>query len=546
MLGSGTLFQGLISPGATGIHHAFIADCGACHTRVATNFSELLELGVSGFNAKHKNLGEKCLDCHVFNDTAFNPHGATITRLETLTAHLGGKSVGDIAEDSPVACATCHDIHQQDAPGGIRPLTNTQCQICHAAQYLDFETDHPAFTQLPAYTPRLLFDHLQHYRDHFDKQSVVEYAPGNCTDCHQTSANADLQFAGFDSMCADCHLRTDIIEKQLDRIGPTSLIAIPRMDTDRLAIGYWPNCRTTRFKRISDLPLIMRAMLETDASAAAAITVLENHKTSLHSMNGASEEERTAATRLAWAIKALVQDIAADNAVERFTVGTESRNISSPYISDIIARLPIDIRRRMAENWFPDLDAEMTRMTDVTAGSCPDRADWKTMREIIEKKKRDINANAGWYLQAKSSYMALSYVPQQHLDPLMIAIAKITQKFPRDVQLDAKFQCAKCHGFETGDGQYAVQWPLDVAAGKIRFSHASHITTGRRCDQCHELTGSDEPDHIAVLDHLSIDKNQCSVCHDGATVEQRCVFCHEYHWQGFSAPVVSTNLPDFE
>jgi len=498
-------------------------------------------MGFTGFKAEHRDPGEKCLGCHVSNDHGFNPHGASAIELNAVTDRLADQADLDMASFAPVACATCHDIHQRGYPGGIRALTDTQCQVCHTVGHTAFGLDHPAFTQLPAYTPQLLFDHQQHYKDHFTKQGLIDYAPGHCNTCHQTGTETDMQFADFDSMCSDCHLRPDIVEKQLDSIGPTSLIAIPRMDTEQLAIGYWPNCRTSRFKRLSDLPLIMRAMLETDASAAAAISLLEDKKTSLNAMDKATDEERTAATQLAWAIKKLVQDIAANDALERFSVDSETRNVSDPLLVEVITRLPIDIRRRLAESWFPGLDEELTRVGEVIPGSCPSRADWSAMREFIEKKKHDIGVNPGWYLQAKSSYMALSYVPQQHKDPLMMSIAGITQKFPRDAQIKAEFQCAKCHGVEAREDWYTLQWPLNTATRKTRFSHASHIASGQSCDQCHQLTGADEKDQFAVLDHLPIKNQQCAECHNGEAAQQQCVLCHGYHWQGFSSPVLATN-----
>ena len=41
---------------------------------------------------------------------------------------------------------------------------------------------------------------------------------------------------------------------------------------------------------------------------------------------------------------------------------------------------------------------------------------------------------------------------------------------------------------------------------------------------------------VALTDHLSMSKDQCSECHNNYTVQQQCNDCHAYHWQEFSTP----------
>ncbi len=525
-----------IDPGPANRQHVFIEDCSQCHTQVATNLSELFGMGVAGFNNEHQDVGRKCLGCHVTAENAFVPHGEAVSVLNAISIRLAQTSDQEYMRDRPVACATCHSIHQQDEPNGIKALTDGQCQVCHLSKHMSFARDHPAFKRLPAITPQILFDHQRHDREHFAKNNLLEHVPANCTTCHRIDSNDDLQFTGFDLMCADCHLRPDIIDKQLDAIGPTSLIAIPRLDTKQLAIGYWPNCRTTRFKRLSDMPLVMRAMLETDVAASAAIALLESQKTRLHLMKKSSDKERAAATQLAWSIKAMVQDFAADNAVERFSPGSQHRKISNSRLARVIAQVPADIRRRLAESWFPSLDEELQPEAEIHGGSCPDSKEWSAMRGFIEKKKKHISGNSGWYLQAKSSYMALSYVSQQHRDTLMKSLAEVISDYPQDLQQDAQFQCAKCHGIATPDGVYALRLLIEVSPRKTEFTHASHIAVGQSCDQCHQLKDGEEPDPVALADHHPIKNDQCTGCHNGNRVQQQCTHCHSYHWQDFSAP----------
>ena len=536
LLSSGNLFKKFIDPGVTDKHHEFVENCHQCHDSVAVGISDLLVMGVAGFQGEHEQLGEKCLGCHISNDAVFNPHGAQLADLRAVGNRIAGPQIASNASNAGLACASCHQIHQADDAGAIKVLTDAQCQACHISQFEGFTDGHPAFRQLPAWSPQILFDHQQHYNEHFSKQHVRDDVPANCSDCHLLDSGTPLQFAEFDGMCANCHLRPDIIDKQLDTIGPTSLVAIPRLDVKELAIGYWPNCKTSRFKRIGDLPLAMRALLQTDAAAVAAIVVLEEQKTSLNSMKKASDEEREAALQLAWAIKRLVHDIAADDAIKRFSPGSTSREINGPQLAELIALIPIDIRRRLAENWFPGVSDELSAVAQVVSGSCPDRDGWSAMRSVIEKKKRDIGNNAGWYLQAKSSYMALSYVAQSHRDPVMVKLGETLSRFPAALQQEAEFQCAKCHGIESQDEAYHLQWSLGERTRKSLFTHASHMTTGQSCEQCHRLTGEDEQAPVAVPDHLSIESDQCSTCHKAGVVSRTCNGCHQYHWQGFSLP----------
>ena len=536
LLSSGELFEWFINPGETDEHHAFIEDCGQCHDPVASSFSDLAVMGIAGFMGEHSQSGEKCLVCHIAKARPFKPHGAEHNHQNATTVRLTDQQDPTGVDNNTISCATCHQIHQADEAGAIKVLSDGQCQSCHTAPFEGFTDGHPAFRHLPAWSAQILFDHKQHYYDYFAKQHVRDDVPENCTVCHLVDTGAQLQFATFDSMCSDCHLRPDIIDKQLDAIGPTSLIAIPRLDAQQLTVGYWPNCKTSRFKRISDLPLAMRALLETDDVAVAAIALLEAQKTSLNAMKKATDEEREAATQLAWSIKRLVNDIAADDAIERFSPDSNTRIVNDSQLAELVSLVPIDIRRRMTETWFPGLSEELEKVAEINTGSCPDRDDWSAMRSLIEKKKRNIGNNAGWYLQAKSSYMALSYVAQSHADPVMVTLGETLSRFSAGKQRGEEFQCAKCHGLESQDGTYELQWGLQVPEKKTLFRHASHLTTGQRCEQCHQLTGTDEQSPVALPDHLSIKKDQCLVCHNTDAVPTSCNGCHQYHWQGFSTP----------
>ncbi len=524
LLSSGAMLTWLISPGPTDHRHAMIEQCETCHANLVNEFSTLLLAGIEGFQGDHHQAVSACVNCHKIAEYPEQVHNAAPEVLADISRRLAEQPAPLETRISELSCASCHEIHNDNVHASS--LTDQQCQSCHIAQFESFQHGHPAFSGLPEVTPQIVFDHRRHQELHFEKKAMVEFAPQQCTDCHLPNDGTDLKLAGFDSMCSDCHLEKDVTNKLIDKIGPTTVFAVPNINAEEVSIGFWPNCRTTQFKRISNMPVLMRRLLETDPDAVAAMELLTEDNTAMNSLDDVAPEVLEAVVALSKAVRTLAADMAAEDALERFSVDSETRQISNDELTRLVGAIPVDVRRLLYSSWFADQPVE-----EAGGQVCSSRDEWRAMRDGIEKDKDEIRSNPGWYLQAKSSYMALSYVPQLHADPLMRLFSDLADHDPQWYDDRLGFQCSKCHLTATGGAEPQVAWPVVENTRRTQFSHATHLVTGEVCATCHALTDVGDEEDFAAIDHHPIEKAQCDSCHRDGAVEQSCSDCHTYHWQ---------------
>lgn len=547
LFSSGSWLAGFISPGPTDHRHAMIEQCETCHTKNQSEFTMLLQASIEGMLGDGHQDADACISCHQIADFPHLPHNADPQLLidvsKQLTKQLTAQSVStDVVQAMPVSelsCATCHEIHDSD--GVASRLSDQQCQSCHVQQFESLQHGHPEFTQLPDVTPQVIFDHHRHQQQHFDKKSLADLAPEQCTDCHLSSQANDMRMAGFDGMCSGCHLNEDITTKLIDKIGPTTVFAVPNIDAEAVGVGYWPNCRTTQFKRINNMPVLMKRLLETDENAVLAMQVLADNGVAMNSLDDVSNEVRQAIVTLTESIRSLAADIAADDALERFSQQSENRVIRNDQIAQMISAIPVDVRRLLHTAWFQN---QPISTDDQGLGICPTRDEWSTMRAGVEKGRDVVRNNSGWYMQAKSSYMALSYIPKEHADATMKLLSSVAADDPEWHDPKSGFQCSKCHLVNSESDQTVVAWPSVVENRKTRFSHPVHLTSGLACATCHQLVESKDEELFASSDHRFIEKSQCVDCHQTGKVEQSCSDCHDYHWEAMSINQLSA--PDWD
>ncbi len=501
-----------------------IEQCETCHANLVNEFSTLLLAGIEGFQEDHHQSVGACVSCHNITEHPEQAHNAAPQVLADISRRLTDQPAPLESSISALSCAACHQIHDSD--GHASNLSDDQCQTCHVKQFKSFQDGHPVFTDLPQFRPQIVFDHRRHQQQHFEKKALIEFAPRQCTDCHQLTAGTDLELAGFDRMCSACHLEKDITTKLIDKIGPTTVFAMPNINAEQVDIGYWPNCRTTQFKRVSNMPVLMRRLLETDEQAVSAMTILAKSNTAMNALDDAPPEILEAVIALSESVRSLVADIAAEDALERFSSGSEARQVNNDQLAQLIGAIPVDVRRLLSSGWFAEqADGELS------AEVCPSRDQWRAMRDGIEKSKDEVRTNPGWYLQAKASYMALSYVPQLHADPLMKLFSDLAAHDEQWYDDRLGFQCSKCHLVNENDVEPKVAWPAVEHIRRTRFSHTTHLVAGETCASCHALTDVGDEEAFASIDHHSIEKAQCDSCHRDGAVEQSCSDCHSYHWQ---------------
>lgn len=540
LFSSGSWLQWFISPGPTDHRHAMIEQCDVCHIDMQHEFSALLQTGARGLAGEHEAAMGVCLDCHAIDAHPQLAHNAEPETLLGITRRLAGDDSLSGSPPQDLSCATCHTIHS--GSGHTDQLSDAQCQSCHVEQFHSFQHGHPDFTQLPDAPAQIAFDHQQHQDQHYDKNSVAEFAPENCTDCHISTADTELKLADFDQMCADCHLSEDITTKLIDRIGPTTLFAVPNIDAEAVDIGFWPNCRTTQFKRLDDMPVLMRRLLETDPDTAAAIALLSEDGVAMNSLDDVSDAQRQAVIALAAAVRKLAADLAADDVIERLAGAEDVRSGRGQQIAQLIGLIPADVRRLANSAWFSEAAQAQMLIDADPPGLCPGRDGWRAMRDGVEKGRDVVRTNPGWYLQSKSSYMALSYVPQIHADPVMQLFSAVAGDAPVWQDDRDGFQCGKCHKVSADDDQTRITWPQPVETRRTLFSHTTHLATGWTCAHCHRLYEIPEEETVARIDHHPVRKTYCDECHQDGAVEQSCSDCHRYHWEDIQpgAALIST------
>lgn len=513
---------------------------------------------------------ELCLSCHNLGKDNSSPHGISREKISKVTARIekrGGDSTlslsgklsgalfgrGGASLSDSIPCAACHQEHRgKDAD--LTAMSALQCQSCHASRFTSFSKGHPDFSTFPfQQRTKLIFDHSSHLNKHF-MGKAKERAPRTCRSCHTVNASgADMTVQPFEKTCAACH-EGQIMGKSSSGVKGIPFLELPGLDTESLKkakidVGHWP-----QDAEAEEIIPFMRLLLSADPNYKKVAAILKD--VDLLDLSGADAEKKSAAGQLAWAVKKLVFDLAANGqrALRARLEKVVSKPLSDAEFSRLSGQLPVGIVRSAQRAWFPGLDEEMARReSGKKAGSGKKRAGKKKDDEEEEKSEdlpsaEEVSVAGGWYVQDFS----LFYRPSGHGDRFQRGWLELTGRsgpVMREVFSvlsgpKATGYCGKCHSIdETGEGALRINWKAKRSDERLktfnRFKHEPHFSLldEKGCMTCHKmnpeakyLDGFKDFDRSKFTSNFSpISKTVCASCHTRNSVSENCLTCHNYH-----------------
>jgi hypothetical protein len=349
-------------PGPLTAQHATSAQhCADCHVEQAP-----LAITTAALADRRQAHDRLCLECHDLGPQSTRPHGVTDVQLVRLAARSKAGMVSSpwdlvVAQSlnpggrPDLACAACHQEHH-GRDFNLKQMADQQCQVCHQKQFASFTSGHPEFWRYPyGRRTRLQFDHVAHWQKHFAEPRFARVAPTSCATCHEPAADGRRMLVrDFEKSCAQCHAAQ--IEGE-GRAGPKGLVFIrlPAFDTAALekagaATGEWPDfCE-------GGLTPFMRWMLEGDATASAALTVLG--PVNLANLSSASPAQKAAAAQLLWSVKGLLADLVTQGQqVMLHRMGPPAMALAST--AGRTGQLPADGLLAAQQAWLPNLLVEV-------------------------------------------------------------------------------------------------------------------------------------------------------------------------------------------
>jgi hypothetical protein len=586
-----------VSPGPLTLHHGLSElICSDCHVEVPRAAAH----PVAGPGAASQPDADShlCLNCHNIGPNQFQPHGLapaelapSSRKIETnpatarpATLALSSFLVGGPAPKAGgIRCVVCHSEHHgQDAD--LSHLENSQCQICHARQFVSFAKGHPLFSDFPyARRTRIIFDHASHLAKHFDDPQFKANAPTTCTACHEPDpAGRKMLVKDFQVSCANCHARQIEGEGRADAPG-IAFFRVPGLDVEALEsrvgpIGDWPTTADDEGK----LTPFMQLLLSSDPTNRAALAMLA--RTDLFDLRNANTNTLAAAGRIVWAIKELLYDLVTQgqSVLPGRLPETLQRELSGPQLASLAGQLPMDAIVSAQREWFPDLLVEVPRHRrgEKPDSSKPDGGGRSGEKPGAGAPDKPVSAEAwvakgGWY-RSKSDY-AICYRPTGHADAFVRGWLDLAAGGKSDAEktaLNPVFKllsstkapgyCNKCHSIdETPDRNLQVNWrparPVPNEHLFTKFSHAAHFSLldQRGCLTCHQLDSKAE--YLTAFDNsfnparfhsnfAPMKKTDCSSCHTRGASGDSCLQCHNYHVGNFAAtmsrPAQSRRLTD--
>ena len=174
--------------------------CGECHA-TGKKFAEAPHACFDCHKTDQPhlgNLGEKCGSCHgteTWNRTKVFDHGKTSFALKGAHAKVACMSchVGEVYEDLPSTCASCHAI--QDVHAG---RFGAECASCHSVEkWRPASFDHDKLTSFP-----LAGAHAKATCASCHGSDVTRKISANCFECHREQ---DVHKAQLGAACGDCH-----------------------------------------------------------------------------------------------------------------------------------------------------------------------------------------------------------------------------------------------------------------------------------------------------------------------------------------------------
>jgi hypothetical protein len=556
-----------LNPGAlSNAHSTANITCGECHSNSLTEGNQF----PVSFSATALADSRRCLECHAEigkpdEEHVFSAHTLPPlhTGLLTEKAHAIGKGQkvsrpAALALASLVAgnhektaCSVCHSEHRGKFADN-KAISDTQCQVCHVAQFNSFTRGHPEFTSFPyRRKTRIFFDHAAHIDDFFKREEVKEFSKVGCADCHHEDVNgATMLTGGFARSCGDCHEKTT-------RLGEWEILAFPKIDrrnlndqlaspTAKILEERWTGASGREMQ-----PLLKLLLAEGDKDTSAALAILDNDGISLRSLRKADAKQKAAAVKI---VSSILESIYAEG-------GDPLREslANTRLLAGASAEAEVRIGTAVG-NIFAQLR--------VQAGGDGD--------DLIR-----LPTDFGGTFTFVPTTGSFSYIPGGHADPVIRAFIDTAGKAAGNLNYAGDLfesvtdhlqgtgatgpgRCLKCHTADKNDdGSFTVNWASAVGdprlRGITRFAHRSHVRlpelirsdapfSSATCVSCHVLDRSVEglKDYQSGFSAMNNNPHlfnpyifksgfkdlmlvNCAACHTEKRAGNGCLLCHNYH-----------------
>lgn len=580
-------------------HSVLGEDCSSCHSNHEKGMLHWLVSATSPATTLADN--GQCLSCHEGTGHSENAHGESPQWLSEAYEPLENtdaskpwqlrllREVGfSENSDDPLSCATCHQEHR-GPHHELAEMDNLKCQGCHQIQFRDFEHGHPEFKNYPPTgTASISFDHRTHFGKHFTSGDLPSEAPTNCNSCHQLEDSGEnIVNTGFVRACDGCH------EPQTRGQGLASdkgipMFRLPGIDIETLenagkSIGEWP------FDADEKSTKVLHWILAANPEVAKLLPIIK--PLDLLDLSGVSQDELKTVAEYALSIKKLLHSI-----------DTQGHTVFREY-NVPAATLPTEVVSQALNEWFPNLDEEVSRLemglelastasgaaftpTDppealqptnslVTGAELLDEGgllgdddgvllgdddggsfgDTDAKDDLVAKHTRSDTETwvnqGGWYRKNFTLY----YRPTGHADRVIQDLLDSASQsnipgselvFEKISDEKSPGRCGKCHTVDNVNLE--IHWlgsAKDQAmVGSTLFSHKPHVTRAE-CSDCHKrgaLPDGADNNFTLASDHLSLDKTSCTSCHGEKSLGSNCVDCHRYHFSPFETKAIFTQV----
>lgn len=570
------------SPGdLTFAHRSALHNCAHCHAAVHKN--PLQRLTATFGQAVRLEGSQLCLTCHKVGRDAFRAHGLPPDDLAVETKKAEGhpqpKSVSwslalamlvpEVSQrkNDELACADCHKEHN-GRKFNLSTTDNHQCQTCHARLFASLANGHPEFSNFPyKRRTKIAFDHTSHIGKHF-QEKYKDIAPTRCSGCHTPDrAGRYMQTRSFEITCAGCH-EAQIAGK--GRAGPKGIpfFRLPGLDLESLEdngidVGEWP-----ADYNIEEGPTpFMKVLLLSEPTFTEDMTVLADYD-DFTDLSDASEEELAAVSRIIWAIKGLMVDLASggqETLISRLQAAI-GPTLQAKDFAPLIGEIPVEVISSALKKWMPQAASEVH--SHKTGRPLPHTAETEPDEEMdLDAQREKWVKVGGWYRQ-DLDYI-VRYRPIGHADNFLRGwldfgsryqskadLAPVGEIFANLSNRKAIGFCMKCHSMDSEPNQgVRINWRTKREAPPGHqftvFAHTPHFSLlhDKECLACHILNA--KADVMASFTNTNpltfsssfqpIQKTVCANCHTPSGDGDQCITCHRYH--GETIPPVLATIP---
>lgn len=358
----------LLDPGPLSSAHATstLGDCSLCHNAAALSEGHWLQADAATDSLR-------CLDCHDQGDHPQSPHGFSPAALAAAQPSVTNRNTwvewlqGGLPKK--LECAGCHIEHQGQGHM-LKVMADADCNRCHQQDVDSFPAGHPDFSDaFMGYEHAAIhFNHASHFGTHFAGNEAASMM--RCASCHVPESAGRMKTLPFETSCASCHQHTRQIEGSLATLG-RSILHVPGIDTASLAkagfeLPFWTVSRRQGEGTLSPVMSMLLAgadvypapdyPLDHASSWARDEDLLLLLPSGLRDLRKASPEQAAAVHRSAWAVRYLFAELAEQeglNGLQQRLQRVVNRSLSHEELADLTGQLPLDVIRRMRENYFP-------------------------------------------------------------------------------------------------------------------------------------------------------------------------------------------------